>query len=335
MKKRICLLGLLIVFALTSSAQQDPYFAHFPEIKPAYNPAAIGITPRSICVSMLTHQQWIGFDDETHMDRTGNGDGFVVDNVGPVTNNFNLSGDLYFGRSKPVGAIGISLLDDVLGYMKSTSFKIQASGMFHLDGISRLAIGFEGGWTQFGFVNPKFRARHPNDPNIPFTSVFDGNIDAGMGFYYERSNLGSKLRDFYAGVSFKHLNKPGYLLQRTTYTSVVHSYITTGVKMRAQGGLLVVSPEVLLKYNTRPQIDLRLTAVRQRRIKTGLAYRQFGNVDAISLFGGLFIQSAYIGYSYDRTISNISTVSNGTHELVFTYCWQRRDKNWHKTVREL
>ncbi len=323
------------LIAISSVAQQDPYFSHFPEVKPAYNPAAIGLNPRAICVSMLTHQQWVGFDDQTNLDRTGSGDGFVTNNVGPVTHNFNVSSDLYFGNSKPVGAIGISVLDDVLGFTKSTSFKVQGAAKVHLNSSSRLSIGLEAGWGQFGYVNPKFRARHPNDPNIPFSSVFDGNIDLGMGLFYERNQLGQGFRDFYAGLSLKHVNTPSYLLQWTTYRTVMHGYLVTGVNITAQGGLLVISPEALIKYNSEPQIDLRVSAVRQQRIKTGLGYRQWGNADAVSLFAGLFIQSAYVGYSYDKTLSSITQVSNGTHELVFTYCWQRPNPTWDKTVREL
>ncbi len=54
-------------------SQQDPMFTHFTYNKLFYNPAYAGASGQ-YCLNAITHQQWLGFDDQTSFLRTQNGD---------------------------------------------------------------------------------------------------------------------------------------------------------------------------------------------------------------------------------------------------------------------
>jgi hypothetical protein len=87
----------------------------------------------------------------------------------------------------------------------------------------------------------------------------------------------------------------------------------------------ILEPAILGKYGLadgayRPQVDLNVTALFVQKFRGGLAYRQFGNADALSILLGFQKDNIKVGYSYDITLSNVQRVSNGTHEIFVRYC---------------
>jgi hypothetical protein len=90
-------------------------------------------------------------------------------------------------------------------------------------------------------------------------------------------------------------------------------------------GNIILEPAILAKYGLlqgsyKPQVDLNVTALFANTFRGGIAYRQWGNSDAISVLLGYQKDNIKIGYSYDITVSNIQKVSNGTHEIFVRYC---------------
>ena len=88
---------------------------------------------------------------------------------------------------------------------------------------------------------------------------------------------------------------------------------------------MTLEPAILLKYGLfnkgyRPQIDLNMTALFAQTFRGGLAFRQWGTSDALSILLGYQKGPLQIGYSYDITLSNVQVVSNGTHEILVKYC---------------
>ena len=70
----------------------------------------------------------------------------------------------------------------------------------------------------------------------------------------------------------------------------------------------------------KPQIDLSATALFSNTFRGGIAFRQWGNSDALSILLGYQRDKIKIGYAYDITLSNVQRVSNGTHEIFVRYC---------------
>ena len=91
-------------------------------------------------------------------------------------------------RQTPIAAAGVSIFDDQLGFMKTTSFKAQGAYFLPIQGnFARLSIGVEVGFTQFGYIDPKWRPRDPGDPRIPAGggsgNISDSKLDLGFGVF--------------------------------------------------------------------------------------------------------------------------------------------------------
>lgn len=347
--KSVLFLGI-VALAGSARAQQDPYYTHFKFVKQSYNPAAAGEKDDLVCVNGLWHSQWRNYDDLTQVDRR---DGTIPDgqspikNVAPVTYALNLSGQITADKGKrKIGGIGLSLYDDKLGFMKQTTVRLQAAYFIPVQGnFGRLAIGPEVGMYQFGFVNPQFIARDPNDPRVPTTGSNDTKFDLGFGAYYQQRRLGP-VEDFYAGLSMSHITAPTYTVTATQQSTVnfkqePHWYLVSGGRIPLGNPAFELEPAILLKYKTRFQLDLNTTVLWNQMARAGIGYRQWGNSDAISIMLGYIYKDIQIGYSYDVTLSTIRTVSNGTHEIMVAYCFplnvqpEPKTKNFYRNTRDL
>lgn len=319
----------VIGMAGVSKAQQDPYYTHFKFLKQSFNPASAGERDDLICVNGVWHSQWRNYNDETPVDRrTGNvnPDAQIQENVAPTTYALNISGQITSNEGKnKLGAVGISVYDDELGFMKSTTARLQAALFIPVQGnFGRLAIGPELGFYQFGFVDPKFYPRDPNDPKVPKTGTNDVNFDLGFGAYYKQRRLGP-IEDFYAGLSMSHLTAPTYDLNANdiviTFNQERHWYVLAGGTYPLNNPSLELEPSVLVKYRAKFQVDLNTTILWNETARAGLGYRQWGNIDALSVLLGYVWKNITVGYSYDITLSTVRTVSDGTHEFMVAYCF--------------
>ncbi len=359
-RTHLFLFTILLWSASSLHAQQDPYYSHFKFVKQAYNPATVGERDGKICMSLLGHNQWVGFDDNTSIDpATGQPiqGGQITENVAPVTFNFNVGGQIKGNREKPIGALGLSMYDDRLGFMKTAVIKAQAAYFIHFNGgASRLSLAMEFGMVQFGYHKPNFHVRQPNDPKIPTSSIFDESLEIGGGIYYKKRELGDKIKDFYLGVAVSHLNGAQFNLvipnpdpsmpgSSSVYQLDQHIYIHSGLNLSLSGGANILEPAILFKYNSKPQIDVNVTVLNKGTFRGGLGYRQWGTIDAVTLLLGYVMGPIQVGYSYDMTTSKLQTVSNGTHEIFVSYCFSpskkgdkedKLDKSiFGKTIREM
>lgn len=332
---------ILIGFGFYAHAQQDPYYTHFKDVMQAYNPAAAGNEVGKICLSGLTHHQWRDFDDNTKA-RGRDGDPSYPDinpdilNVAPVTYNLNVGTVFKLSKdsSKFLGA-GLTIIDDKVSYSKTTTimanlnFKMDLQGGFH-----QISAGLGFGGTQWGFDQPDFKSRQLNDPRIPVGGGNQMKFDLNAGVMYKLQRLGP-FKDFYAGLSFTNLNRPGYTIPIQTQGGsstlnrafVPHTYTLVGADYHLPSGNIVLEPAFLFKYSTLAQdlgfpaqFDVNVTALYASTFRGGIGYRQFANTDAASLLIGYVKGPLQVGYAYDITLSNIQSVSNGTHEILVKYC---------------
>lgn len=327
---KLVLLGGLVLLALSSKGQHDPYFTHFRFIQQAYNPAAAGVKENYICLSGLTHYQYRGYTDQTL--RVGSNADLTAKaptNVAPETYNFNINTLLNVdkkGRHK-VG-VGVTFLDDQIGFMKTTTMKGAVNYRIPVQGkFGYLAVGVEVGTTSFGYDDPKFSPLDPNDPHIPITGASESNLDLGAGIYYFRKTLFNFLDDFYLGASYNHLNAAKYTFEVTMANNQTgqvdmdfkrYLHINAGGDSKLANPNWKLEPALLVKYNPKFQLDASMTALYSNTIRMGLGYRTAA--DAISVLVGYERGQLQVGYSYDITLSKIRKVSDGTHEVFVKYC---------------
>jgi len=297
------IIGLLL--SHFTFAQQDPYYTHFRFNQPAYNPAGIGDKDSSIGLSAVYHSQWKSTDDQSSL----------YQNIAPITINFNIDGQILSKKHhRPRGAMGVSVTDDYLGYLKTTNMNLQGAYFLNLDGgNSRIVLGSEIGLIQFGYVR-----------GDSFPSASDQTLDIGIGIMLRQKRLTSTINDFYLGVSMKHLNTPVFELRFDTSRSSLWEYrpafyLTGGAEIITSKPELTIEPAVLFKYAGKFQMHLNVMAKYNNTFRGGLGYRQFGTTDAMSLMLGYIRGGIQIGYSYDVALSRSRTVSSGTHEIMIAY----------------
>ena len=332
MKKLLILLAASL--SLNTYAQQDPYYTHFKDVIQAYNPAGAGHSLGEICISGLTHHQWRDYTDETQFRGTEAVEGNGQD-VAPVTYNMNVNSVFNLGKSGDqfLGA-GLSIIDDKIGYTKSTAFMANVNYRKQFQGgFNEVAFGLGVGGTQWGWIDPDFQAKEAFDPIIPDGDGNEMKLDLNFGLMYKQQQIGvSSFKNFYAGFSIANINQAQYSISvktkdnqiRTLNMSYVPHYYTI-VGSDIDMGSFTLEPAILAKYGLlqgsyRPQVDLNITALFANTFRGGIAYRQWANSDAISVLLGYQKDNIKIGYSYDITVSNIQKVSNGTHEIFIRYC---------------
>lgn len=326
--------ALLIVVSAAAQAQQDPYYTHFKDVMQAYNPAAAGHEYGEICVTGLTHHQWRSYGDQTLARGTDGVEGTGRTNVAPVTYNLNVNTVFKLRDDKFIGA-GLTLIDDKVNFRTSTGFMANLNYRQQFQGgFSEISGGVGLGVRQWGWKNPSFSARDAGDPNIPQQSATESKFNLNVGLQYKIASLFSgKVKNAYAGFSITNLNRPLYLLPAGPLGSIIgeqfvpHYYTIIGADIPINGGNIILEPAVLVKHGLlgdayKPQVDLNTTALFANTIRGGIAYRQWGNTDALSILLGYQndAKRIQIGYSYDITLSNVQGVSNGTHEIFVRYC---------------
>lgn len=308
MKKLLLTLISAISFLGVVRAQQDPQFSQFFINRLNYNPGVAG-TEEKICALGVYRSQWVGFGSQkAGLSPTT----FLASINGPVGNNLGL---------------GLNIYSDQLGFEKSIAPTLSVSYRFHFSNGGVLSPGLALGFMQKTIAGDKFIPLDKTDPKIPNIPVSGQTMDIGGGLYYTQPAI-SIFDNFYAGVSAMHLNK-GLIAYEWTgnkyeYNLALHYFVIMGAQYRISN-TLSVDPNLFVKTDvTKTSVDLNAMLVYNEKFKGGLTYRT-SNEMAI-LVGFRFSEDMQLGYSYDLNMSNLSSYNNGSHELLFKYCFMPKFK---------
>lgn len=299
--KKVILLAVVALFGVKGFSQQDPQFTQYMFDKQSFNPGVTGLDGM-YCLTGLYRTQWTGFDGA------------------PKTMLVNYSMPLLSDHGLGMSIIGI----DGLGQQRSTY--LRASYAYHYKmGVSGTlstgaAIGFansalKSGWAAFN-KSGEF-GTGAGDNAIPAGGNSQTVFDLAFGVYYTMQGL-------YLGISATHLTQPD--LENVSIKMIRHLYFTAGYDYPISGNTdLVLQPSVLYKTDgAANQVDLNCNLLINQQFWGGVSYR---NRDAIApQFGYRHVISPdselKVGYSYDMTTSELKNYSNGSHEIMFKYCWR-------------
>ncbi len=334
MKKILHSISVLACFLISGNvafAQQDPYNTHYAFNRTLYNPAAVG-AGNKYCFSLLSHHQYLGYEDRTpefHPNKKTGQPQTPVRSVGPKTQMFSFS--------MPVtkyGGFGIGFINDRLGYERSTHVKIDAAGRLPLASGATISVGFEANILQKGLDGDKLYALATGDPSIPGGDVNATNTVFGAGAYYvDPQESAVSTRNLWVGLSVLNLNSPTYTYTAQNNSDIVfstpemHFYLMGGITfLNFMGNSdLKFHPSAMFKRAGVNQLDLTGLVEYQDKLSGGLAYRTTS--DALSVILGYSgfkgnLKGLRVGYSYDLTLTRILSVSSGTHELQLNYCFE-------------
>lgn len=301
---------LLLTIGLQLNAQQDPQFAHNMYNHFYTNPGAAGISDE-ICANVISRQQWVGFE------------GAPSTTLATVNGAFKIF-------NQPSG-IGLSILDDRLGYLQNFQIKLAYAYKWRVWN-GTLGLGLESGIINQNLDGQWDPPESPDDPQIPKDLKSKIIFDLGIGAFYTVSNK------YYLGFSVSHIHNP-----KIEYTDAAasflrrHYYATAGYNFRFFNSPVELQPSVFAKFDgTILQYSANLTALYNKKIWLGVSYR---DRDAIMPMAGFqLFNGLRIGYSYELSVNKMITASSGTHEVFLGYCfsfWKPDTKYKYRSIRYL
>lgn len=298
MKGKLLILGLFIcVTGINLWAQQDKLLTHFMYDKMSINPGETGID-KGICATTLYRNQW---------DKV---------NGAPNTGVFNVEANLA-ERGFPVG-VGISFYQDQIGFTRQNSVLLNFSYPLSIDpGV--LGIGLGVGIMNFGMA-PEW---------VPPTTLIDNTLPVGFATTQLDMNFGLYFKGndgYYIGLSSTHLPESVFESDDATaieFNSARHYYLMGGYEYPELVGPGVIEGNLLLRTDL-----IKFSAdINARYTLKDMQYKPYGGLtfrtsDAIAIMlGARPFPGLVVGYSYDMSINKLSSVSNGSHEILLKYCY--------------
>ncbi len=299
----ICCFGLAAQNSqLYSYGQRDPQFTQYMFNPTYFNPAAAGEEDAWIS-TLNVRNQWVNLPGA------------------PVSQIITSHLPIY----KISSAAGLVVSNDLAGQQRNTG--VSAMYAYHKRfRTSTLSIGVSGGIIQQQLRGDKLTTPtgnyegiiDHNDPNLPVTLRTEVLPDASLGLYF----FGKSLK---IGVSANHLLLPLQASKETAVTDVQYNpngYVYVGYDINMTSRLML-TPSVLYKTDLQSSIvDVNTIFTFNDNILAGASFRGYtnGRYDAVSLIGGLnFSGNWRVSYSYDITLSELNSVSSGSHEVVLRY----------------
>ena len=280
---------LILLIPFIGVSQQLPQFSQYMFNTTSINPAYAG-SREAMVITFLNRNQWVGV------------------NGAPITQTLAIDSSV---PGSHLG-LGLSVINDKLGYENTTYFYTDAAYMITLNEYYRLSFGLKAGLSRYG-LDPDLLM----DQSAASDQYLDGIFNKwkpnfGIGFYLRSDDL------------FIGLSSPR-IVSYTNETDIRYEAIERASYYLAGGYILEFNPQLkfkptaMLKYTNGSPISLDLTAnfLINETLWLGIAHR-FN--DAIG--GYLSIQATQalrFGYSYEFNTSNLRTYSSGSHEIFLSY----------------
>lgn len=286
------MLFLLLVCSKIIMAQQNPLYSQYMFNKLVINPAYAG-TQSYISSTTFLRKQWVGF--------TG----------APLTVSATIHGPL---KDKRTG-LGLIVNNDHIGITNQTD--LYGVYSYHLPlKNGTLSMGLSGGISFFRSNLSDLTVWDANDQVYELNSLSNQLPNFGTGIYYYADK-------WYAGLSVPQLlsydpEKGVNAKKSSMHHPEPHYYFTSGIVL-GNSEDIKVKPSCMIKYvqGASIQFDLNVNVLFSEIVWVGVSYRY---QDAVSLiFEYQLNRKLRLGYAYDYPISNLSTVTTGSHEIMLGY----------------
>jgi len=286
----VCIITVLVCFSLKVNAQQLEQYSQYMFNKNIINPAATA-EKKDLRLSLIYRRQWLG----------------VFDGEEPTT--YFISASTRSNKYKNIG-MGLNLYADVTGPRRRTGLDLNYAYKVNLKNTkSELSLGLSANFLQYHLNTDALNPVDGSDSAIYDEPNSKIGADLDIGAFMSDKN-------YYAGISIAQLFARNDSF--SIFTPARHYYLMGGYEYdidrdtKLTATLLAKTTEV-----TKFQYEIGAIFEFNKKYWFGLNYR---TEDAIAFLAGLeFLNDWKFGYSYDVTISKLSPVSNGAHELFLSY----------------
>ncbi|MBB6613107.1 type IX secretion system membrane protein PorP/SprF [Pontibacter sp. Tf4] len=299
---RIVYTLLVLLIAVTASAQQNPQYSQYIFNSMGINPAYTG-SKNVLNVNAFHRAQWTGIEGA------------------PTTQALSIDG---ISANNKLG-LGLALTRDQIGAQSVISAYANLAVKLPVSENGVLSFGLAPGLVQTKVDGNEFGIE--DDPAIPAEPMSTIKADVKIGAYFHTQR-------FYAGLSASDL------LQYKDMDQVEperHYYFTTGYVMDL-GPFVKLKPSILVKedFNAPTAIDLNAFVLLADRLWLGSSYRTSMNLfndtpemsgmknrTAVAFIGELMIhRSLRLGYAYDKMLNGLDSFN--THEISVGYYFFRK-----------
>jgi len=290
----------------TIYTQQIPLKSLYLYNRLSYNPAEAG-TRNYIPVYLTARKQWVG-----------------VDNA-PETQDVSVHAPL----NAKLG-LGLQFYNEVTGVNDRTGGSLAFSYKIQTTKTNYLSFGVSAIFTQFSFDKNKIVTQNPNDLTIINNNLnyFIPDASFGLNYYSDK---------FRIGLSAVNLIETQKDLSAITVDNLLNRVVYfDGSTVLSLSKKIDLIPSVFTRYMVQAPIvfEGNLRLMFGEVLWIGAGYR---TQDAAVLEAGVEFKHFVLGYAYDYTLSDISTISSGTHEVIFGYqigidttpktsAWKRRNR---------
>lgn len=291
------ILGVCILWALDSDAQQNPVMTHYTLNPYLYNAAQVGETGY-ITVNAHYRRQWINMPDAP--------DTKLISAQGLIKNKFGVGAKLYYDQTHIVHNYG-----GLFSYAYYVRMKKNPEKHYFSIGLS---VGFKGQQLRFNEGTIKDNL----DPKIFYDGANNTVFDAEAGIKYRFKGL--HLAAFASNLaphSFNYTNSIKDLNFKPSY----HIYGSAGYDiLMGKNKNFALKPSALVRYipNVPIQFDANLLFDWKNTIWIGGGYR-YNNTGVWGTAGFRLFDAASFSYSYEQSIDGHQAALGSTHEITIEY----------------
>ncbi len=300
-------LSVMLLSNLDLHAQQEPLYTQYMFNTVSVNPAYAG-TRDAMNLLLLSRIQWSGLEGA------------------PKTNTFTMHTPL---NNYKMG-VGFSIVSDKIGPVNNYYFNFNYAYRINITDKMILSMGIKGGFYNYYVGLSSDMVENPSDP------AFQGNLErkfqpnAGVGLYLYTDK-------FYAGFSIPKMIETDLSNAEISSSNVFgelkrHYFLMSGYVFDVSSDLKI-RPSFIYKMveGAPPSTDITAQLIYQKKYWIGATYR-IG--DAIAFLADIQItKQLMIGYSYDFSVSNLSSYNRGSHEIIISYDFDGFIKNKVKSPR--
>lgn len=301
--KKLFSVAVVLAFAFTAKAQNEPIIAQYMYHTHVFNPAVSGNT-RDFELSALARQQWVGYKEA------------------PSTQLLDAYG--YIPKIK--GGVGLVFVNDMLGKERATSLRVSYAYSQRMADRAHVSIGLAVGFLNLGLKGQELIYQQENDQSGIYSqqSKFKAYLNAGIEFDVYNLKLGFSVSNL-----DQSLNKATvFKLPRHYFAYAKYSW-DINQKVNFSPGVFIRSSQ----FTT--QAEINLSATFKKRVTAGVFYR---TVDAAGALLGVYItKHLFVSYSYDFDFGTLRSYQSGSHELNISYRFDgiKEKKNFYRSSRYL
>ncbi|WP_436515060.1 PorP/SprF family type IX secretion system membrane protein [Ekhidna sp. To15] len=286
MKKTLVI--LLAFFSLTSHAQQDPLYSQYQFNQLMINPAYAGIYNR-LSVGAISRFQWAGIEGS------------------PRTNTITAQSALADGK---IG-LGAVVLNDRFGVSNNYEVQFASSYNIKFNSNTKLAMGIQGGFVQFGYDFSKVNLDFFDDPEIVNGHDNFTKPNFGVGFMLLNPN-------FFIGASAPRILNVSITdgsTQSERYKR--HYYLTAGIAAEIQQTPVKATTLIRSMAGETYSFDVTLSAFLEDVMWAGISVRDLKHFGVLGILA--LGENLKLGYSFELPTNNLIHGNYGTHEVSISY----------------